>query len=97
MLYPSLGVSDRGAVQLLPQPAAMAQKVTTKSFYDLGKKELKTRTEVKFADSDCKVRPRCGAAAARSAAGRPPVPIRPRQACPGPSRAAAVLGGPALA
>ncbi|KIZ07506.1 hypothetical protein MNEG_0440 [Monoraphidium neglectum] len=33
----------------------MASKVTTKSFYDLGKRELKTRTEVSFADSDLKV------------------------------------------
>lgn len=31
-------------------------KVTTKSFYDLGKKECKTRLEGKFADSDIKVR-----------------------------------------
>lgn len=33
----------------------MAAKVTTKSFYDLVKQELKTRTEVKFSDSDTKL------------------------------------------
>jgi hypothetical protein len=35
---------------------APVSKVTTKSFYDLGKKELKTRVEGKLSDSDIKVR-----------------------------------------
>lgn len=33
----------------------MASKVTTKSFYDLGKKELRTRAEAKLQDSDIKL------------------------------------------
>jgi hypothetical protein len=33
----------------------MASKVTTKSFYDLSRKEMKSRVEAKLADSDLKV------------------------------------------
>lgn len=42
---------------LSTRPAKMsATKVEHKAVYDLGKKELKNRTEVKFQDSGLKVR-----------------------------------------
>jgi hypothetical protein len=52
-----------------PSKAGMAgvSKVTTKSFYDLTRKELKTRYEAKLSDSDIKVRAAAAAAAAARA------------------------------
>jgi hypothetical protein len=59
--------------------APTVSKVTQKSFYDLSKKELKTRVEGKLSDTDVKARAatlRCCALARRALARprRPPPP-----------------------
>jgi hypothetical protein len=102
-----IGASQRVVGPPRAPTAAMAptvSKVTQKSFYDLSKKELKTRVEGKLSDTDVKARAatlRCCALARRALARprRPPPPPRgagrpPRGPRPAPPRRVPPAGPP---